>query len=53
MFTYVSVSTAALTIVRKCYFMCPFIDVEILDYVSKAVVYNGVVNVGNCGPTLH
>jgi len=42
-FTCESASIAALTIARKCCFMCPFIDVEILDYVSNAVVYNGEV----------
>jgi hypothetical protein len=49
----VSVSIAALTIARKCCFVCPFIDVEIIDYTSKVVVYNGVVNDGDFSPYLH
>jgi hypothetical protein len=49
----VSVSIAALTIARKCFFMCPFIDDEILDFASKVVVYNGVVKDGNFSPSLH
>jgi len=52
-FTCVSVSIAALTIARKCCFMCPFINVEIIDYVSKVVVYNDVVKDGDFSPNLH
>jgi hypothetical protein len=33
--------------------MCPFIDVEIIDYASKVVVYNGVVKDGDFNPNLH
>jgi hypothetical protein len=45
----VSVCIAALTIARKCCFMCSLIDVEVLDYSSRVVVHIGVVKVGNFG----
>jgi hypothetical protein len=49
----VSVTIEALTTARKCCFMCPFVDVEILHYASKFVAYKGVIKDGNFSPTLH